>query len=180
MSRLQKLVHWGGALLFSSVLVGCQLTTALLEDSNESVSPTQYPDRHIRALWGKLPKLYEGVGNPLKTSKLHISVGRTLYRIHCSHCHGQLGMGDGKDGTHLVPPPARLYQITTRPFASDSYLNWTISEGGTDFKTAMPSFKKTLTQTQVWQIALYLKLGIDFEPDPYPPVQERILTTKYR
>jgi mono/diheme cytochrome c family protein len=43
------------------------------------------------------------------------------------------------------------------PMASDSYLFWTISEGGAPVGSAMPPFKQTLTDDEIWKIITYVR-----------------------
>ncbi len=174
---------WGRYVLVSataSVLVtllisGCQPVAVSLQ-SNDSAPPRSnpvYQERHIKALWGRLPEPYEGIGNPLPSTSTHIEAGRALYQSRCITCHGVFGDGDGPTAIELTPPPAPLARITTKPFASDAFLNWSISEGGVAFGTAMPAFKHTLSQNQIWQLALYIKLALDYETSspPLPPAK---------
>jgi mono/diheme cytochrome c family protein len=46
-----------------------------------------------------------------------------------------------------------------QPIAIDSYLLWTISEGGVAFGTKMPAFKNALSKQQIWQVVAYLRAG---------------------
>jgi hypothetical protein len=71
----------------------------------------------------------------------------------------------------LTPSPALLAYMIQQPIAVDQYLLWSISEGGKPFDTAMPAFKKDLTQEQIWQIVAYLRAGfpaIEDEGAPKP------------
>ena len=58
-----------------------------------------------------------------------------------------------------------------QPIAIDQYLLWTISEGGQQFGTAMPSFKTELTQDQIWQIVAYLRAGFPTVGDAVTPTE---------
>ena len=88
-----------------------------------------------------------------------IAEGGPLYAAHCSQCHGEAGLGNGKLASALSPSPALLAYMIQQPIAIDQYLLWTISEGGKPFGTAMPSFKDELSQDQIWQIVAYLRAG---------------------
>jgi hypothetical protein len=44
------------------------------------------------------------------------------------------------------------------PMASDSYLLWTISEGGVPVGGAMPPFKGSTKEEDIWRIIIYLRL----------------------
>jgi mono/diheme cytochrome c family protein len=45
------------------------------------------------------------------------------------------------------------------PMAGDEYLLWTVSEGGKAFETAMPAFKDSLSEDQIWSIIAYMRAG---------------------
>lgn len=106
-----------------------------------------------------VPAQYRGKANPLIATKNLIGEGKNLYADNCSACHGTRGMGDGEAGKALSPSPALLAYMIQMPMSVDEYLLWTISEGGKQFKTAMPAFKDTLTQDQIWKIILYMRSG---------------------
>jgi len=85
--------------------------------------------------------------------------GGRLCSDHCLSCHGADGLGDGDAGLDLRPSPALLARMIDGQGTVDEYLLWTISEGGAQFGTAMPAFKATLTELQIWQIAGYMRAG---------------------
>lgn len=74
------------------------------------------------------------------------SAGRELYAKHCIACHG--AKGEGISAPALGNP---MFLAT----ASDAYLRYAISEGRDN--TPMPSFKKTLTNTQIDALTAYLR-----------------------
>ncbi len=43
------------------------------------------------------------------------------------------------------------------PMATDSYLLWTLSEGGAPVGSAMPPFKGLLSEEEMWKIIRYLR-----------------------
>jgi mono/diheme cytochrome c family protein len=83
--------------------------------------------------------------------------GKALYQTNCATCHGASGVGDGVAGTNLNPRPADIARFSKMPMASDSYLYWTIAEGGAPVKSAMPPFKAQLEELEIWQIITYLR-----------------------
>ncbi len=115
--------------------------------------------RHWRFMHGELPKQYRNLQNPVKPTKENIAAGYKLYQDTCSQCHGKGGMGDGKASKNLRPSPALLAYLIQSPVAADSYLMWTISEGGTANKTDMPAFKEALSKEEIWKIILYMHAG---------------------
>jgi len=60
-------------------------------------------------------------------------------------------------GANLTPRPANIAAFSKMPMASDAYLSWTISEGGTPISSPMPAFKSQLSEQDVWQIITYLR-----------------------
>ena len=43
---------------------------------------------------------------------------------------------------------------------SDSYLYWSIAQGGAPFDTAMPAFKDALSADDIWSIVHFLRAGV--------------------
>jgi hypothetical protein len=64
-------------------------------------------------------------------------------------------MGDGPAGQVLDPPAAPIAH--TSQMAGDDYLYWRISEGGVPFGTAMPAWKGTLTEDDIWALITYVR-----------------------
>ena len=104
-------------------------------------------------------KEYEGMRSTVGQSPKVIATGNKLYAMHCAGCHGTNGMGNGDMGKALSPSPALLGYMITRPVAVDEYLLWSISEGGKQFGSAMPTFKDTLSREEIWQIIAYMRAG---------------------
>lgn len=120
-------------------------------------------ERHREFIQAGVPLEYRSRRSPYPAATKVIDAGRVLYGAHCASCHGAKGLGDGEAGNDLRPSPALLAYLIERPRAVDEYLLWTVSEGGAAFGTAMPAFKDTLTQRQIWQIVTYMRAG-------FPPV----------
>jgi mono/diheme cytochrome c family protein len=113
--------------------------------------------RHRLAMSGGMPESYRRLRNPLAATPRSISAGETLYLSHCASCHGDQGQGDGPAAASLRPPPANLSWVARRPMASDGYLMWAITEGGTVLGTAMPAFGDALSDTERWKILLFIR-----------------------
>ncbi len=113
--------------------------------------------RHHYVMRNGLPGEYAGKRNPLGNSAEDLARGKTLYQSNCAACHGAQGRGDGPAGESLNPRPANIARFAKMPMASDPYLYWTISEGGTPVKSAMPPFKSVLKEQEIWQIIAYLR-----------------------
>lgn len=125
--------------------------------------------RHAEFLNYGVPAAYEGAKSTVKPTAKIINEGRALYRANCSACHGTDGLGDGDIGKALSPSPAVLAFMITRPIAVDAYLLWSISEGGKQFHSDMPTFKAKLAREKIWKIIAYMRAGfpaLDLETQP--------------
>jgi mono/diheme cytochrome c family protein len=114
-----------------------------------------------------IPEAYLKAENDVGYTVHAIAEGGPLYWAHCQKCHGDTGLGNGDLAYALTPSPALLAYMVQQPIAVDQYLLWSISEGGKQFGTAMPAFKDTLSEEQIWQIVAYLRAGFpDLEAAP--------------
>lgn len=113
--------------------------------------------RHHFVMRNGINKKYANKVNPLKSTAKNIRDGKALYGKNCASCHGASGRGDGKAGKNLRPRPTNIARFSRMPMATDAYLSWTISEGGVPLKTAMPPFKSTLKENDIWKIIIYLR-----------------------
>jgi mono/diheme cytochrome c family protein len=131
--------------LFSLALAGCGASTP---------EPAA-PDEPTSAERPEVPAAYSGKKNPLASSGDNLEAGRNVFQINCASCHGENGMGDGPAAGGLNPKPQTLMGTSL----ADDYLFWRISEGGAiePFKSVMPSWKKTLTEEQIWQAIIYIR-----------------------
>jgi mono/diheme cytochrome c family protein len=103
-----------------------------------------------------VPAEYAGKTNPKSGDAAAIAAGKDLYAANCASCHGATGMGDGPAAAALDPKPKAL--ATEISSIKDDYLLWRISEGGAfaPFNSAMPAWKASLTEDQIWQVIAYL------------------------
>ena len=125
--------------------------------------------RHMYYMHNGVPPEYRGKVSPLATSPEIVRDGAKLYAENCASCHGTQGFGDGEAGRDLNPPPANLAYMIGMPMLNDEYLLWTISEGGIPVGSAMPAFKDTLTEDQVWKIVAAMRAGFPTSPQPEAP-----------
>ena len=113
--------------------------------------------RHRYVMHNGLDPKYAGMTNPLPATAANVQAGKTLFDQNCARCHGPAGLGNGEAGRNLVPRPANLAHVVRMPIARDGYLFWAISEGGAAFNTAMPAWKETLKDADIWSVILYLR-----------------------
>ena len=106
-----------------------------------------------------VPEAYAAKTNPFKDNPDAVTAGAQIYTTYCATCHGIEGKGDGPAGTALEPHPANLADAGMMNNMSDTYLFWRISEGGMvePFNSAMPPWKGSLTEEQIWQVIVYLR-----------------------
>lgn len=91
---------------------------------------------------------------PYPSSDAAIIAGAKLYTIHCAMCHGS-GVGDKSvlaKGLYIAPPQFAKHGVDDDP-EGETY--WKV-EHGIRF-TAMPSYKGSLTEEQIWQITYFMK-----------------------
>ena len=115
--------------------------------------------RHWTFMHEGLSREYETARSTIQKGPAEIAAGGKLYVEHCASCHGKTGLGDGEAGKSLTPSPALLAYMIQRPIAVDSFLLWSIAEGGKEFGTAMPAFKETLKREEIWKIVAYMRAG---------------------
>jgi thiosulfate dehydrogenase len=104
--------------------------------------------------------------NPVAFNEANLNAGIELYAENCAVCHGSAA-GDAAaspiaKGLYLKPP-----QFGTEGVEDDSegLSFWKIKHGIR--LTAMPSFAQTLSDRQIWTIALFLK-----HMDKLPPAAQ--------
>lgn len=120
--------------------------------------------RHRHFMMNRISEQYRNLENPVPKTEKNIQEGGKLYKANCASCHGVQGLGDGPAGKQLNPPPSDIASIMRMPMmATDPYLFWTISDGGTELRTPMPAFKETFSPDEIWKIILYLREGLSLQ-----------------
>lgn len=100
----------------------------------------------------KAPASAEAKKNPLTSDATVLAEGKKVYAKECQSCHGKKGKGDGPSAKDLDIPAGDFTKAITQQ-QSDGALFWKISEG----RKPMPSFKKKLNETQIWQSVIYMR-----------------------
>ena len=105
--------------------------------------------------------------NPVALTDANLVAGINLYAEHCAICHGT-AKGDASASPvakGLYPPPP---QLATDGVEDDpeGFSFWKIAHGIR--WTGMPSWKGTLTDEQIWTLALFLK-----HMDKLPPAAQQ-------
>jgi mono/diheme cytochrome c family protein len=114
------------------------------------------------ALEATIQRDSKGLKNPLQPTSENLSAGVNLYAENCAVCHGA---SDGKpsnlaQGFSIGAPQLAKDGVTDDP-VSVSY--WKIKHG-IRF-TAMPAFTTTLTDEQIWQLAMFVATMDKLPPD---------------
>ena len=94
---------------------------------------------------------------PIQPSDDHYRMGAQIYRKHCAICHGLPGMEKSATAKGMYPVPPQLFKgkgVTDDP-AGETY--WKVAYGIR--LTGMPSYKGSLTDTEMWQVSLLLANG---------------------
>lgn len=100
----------------------------------------------------KAPASADAKKNPLGDDAATIAAGKAVYVKECLSCHGKKGKGDGPSAAELDVPAGNFTTAATQG-QSDGALFWKISEG----RKPMPSFKKKLNETKIWQSVIYMR-----------------------
>jgi mono/diheme cytochrome c family protein len=109
-----------------------------------------------------LPEEYRGKTNPYQATVPAVIRGADRYNYRCAACHGLMGFGDGDASGAMRKRPADLAWSLSDPRVKDDYLFWAISEGGAQFGTNMPAYKKPdLAEWQIWEIITYMRAAFE-------------------
>ena len=111
---------------------------------------------------------------PIVADEAAYLAGAAIYREHCAVCHGLPGMASTAIAKGMFPEPPHLFRGkgVTDDEPGETY--WKVANGIR--LTGMPGFKKSLTETQMWQVSLLLAnadkisdaVKKDLQPPPMP------------
>ncbi len=115
------------------------------------------PRLHL-AMGSGVPEPYREMRNPLPRTLSTVERGAVVYKENCISCHDMDGLGQGPAGHNLSPPPGNLAWLAAMPAAQlDSFLYWTVAEGGVPFGSSMPAFRTTLSERDTWAVVAYMQ-----------------------
>ena len=98
------------------------------------------------------PPSADTIKNPIRADQGSIVFGKKIYTQLCVTCHGEKGKGDGIAAPGLPRPPADHTSSFVQG-QTDGALYWIITAGN----NPMPTYKKTLTNLQRWQVINYIR-----------------------
>ncbi|MBI5875809.1 MAG: cytochrome c [Deltaproteobacteria bacterium] len=119
---------------------------------------------------------YMGLENPLTKANPktlpdndpNILAGKRLYEATCAVCHGVRSDGKGPEADGFMTPIRPVDFTDTDAIAAldQGYILWRIDTGGFDepFYSAMPAWKDDFTETEKWQIILYIYKNAGVSP----------------
>ncbi|MBT8191567.1 MAG: cytochrome c [Bacteroidia bacterium] len=101
----------------------------------------------------EVPAKYENMENPEEASSESLKIGKSLWKKHCSSCHGKEGLGDGHKAEQLDTPAG---DFTTEEFQAQS-------DGAIFYKSKfgrdeMPSYEKKIPYDEdMWHLVNYMR-----------------------
>lgn len=104
----------------------------------------------------------------LQWDEANLTGGAEIYVKHCAVCHGLPGQEATPIAKGMYPKPPALTEgkgVTDDP-PQESY--WKVSNGMR--LTGMPAFKGSLSDTQIWQVSLFVA-----NADKLPPAAKQVL-----
>jgi len=103
----------------------------------------------------------EGLQSPIPADDLNLTAGVKLYEVHCAVCHGASDAQASAiaKGLNIRAPQLAKHGVTDDP-AAETF--WKVKHG-IRF-TGMPGFGASLSDTELWQVSLFLS-----KMDALPP-----------
>jgi thiosulfate dehydrogenase len=99
---------------------------------------------------------------PLNADEDNYKAGALVYREHCAVCHGTPGQEQSAIAKGMFPKPPQLFKGVGVTDDEPGETFWKVTNGIR--MTGMPSFDKTLSETERWQVSLLLA-NADKVPD---------------
>lgn len=126
--------------------------------------PPRWPASLVRkqqVVMHGVPQPYTSLRVPLPDTRAKLNRGRAVFDRHCAACHGWTGQGTGPDAFAQVPAPADLEWLAGTPKnRAEPYMYWTVAEGGRQFESEMPAYKRTLSRRDTWSVIAYVRAGL--------------------
>jgi len=96
-----------------------------------------------------VPENEAAVVSPLPFNNATVREGKTVYEKNCKSCHGDPGKNNA---IVLVPPPPDMASEKMQA-NTDGGMFYKVTNG----RGAMPTFKPTLSETQIWQVINFIR-----------------------
>ncbi len=92
---------------------------------------------------------------PITADEVNLRAGARVYTRNCAGCHGFAGEAEAAFAKGMFPPPPQLLPpkacVTDDP-VGETY--WKVKNGIR--LTGMPGFVDSLSDTEIWQVSLFL------------------------
>jgi thiosulfate dehydrogenase len=121
------------------------------QDSKPSGLETWAAKKSLRAA---MRREAQGLKSPIPPTDENLAAGIALYRSHCQVCHGGADGAASSIAKGLTPSAPQLakHGVEDDP---EGTTYWKVAHG-IRF-TGMPAFRETLSDHEIWQIALFSK-----------------------
>lgn len=114
------------------------------------VAPAFLAFAHERTGW-VVPEEAKQIKNPINVTKESLRKGKDIYEKKCARCHGVNGDGKGPMAARTNPKPTNFHEHHQMEMSGGEFF-WKILTG----RGAMPSYKKELTEEEIWQVINYI------------------------
>jgi thiosulfate dehydrogenase len=163
---MMRYFFWGVFLTIVVILVGCYLIVKSGYVSFAADTQSSAIERHVSmsASDASISRRAPAMQNPVNPTEDVLVAGAKLYRDNCAGCHGSSANPDSSFG-HAFNPPAPQFMNDPADMADSE--NFYIIQHGLRW-SAMPAWKGKFNDTQIWQLATFLK-----HIDKLPPSAEK-------
>lgn len=108
------------------------------------------------------PPVERARANPVTSSEENLKRGRSLFRRHCSVCHGNEGRGDGpaaRPHSRRARAPRNLTQADVQARLTDGEIFWKITNGFRKGRQiVMPAFQEDISSDEDrWKIVHFVR-----------------------
>ena len=149
------------SLIAAAVVIGAYVLSRGFSARARPMFAETFVARRLRSL--AVPRGVRAMQNPVPSDSKTLSEAMAHFADHCAFCHANDGSGDTPIGQGLYPKPPDMRLPDTQNL-TDGELYYIIYNG-VRF-TGMPAFGHSLNETQIWQLALFLKHMDSLPPGP--------------
>lgn len=132
-------------------------------------------------VWNLVETMREPKQVPMAATAATVVAGAQIYREDCAACHGLPGQPRTSAAEGLVPSPPQFFARRFHPpnaaaaarFAQRRSLGSYVTTRDGVPLTAMPSFRRSLSDDQIWEVSLLLG-----QAQNLPPAAAAVLTAR--
>jgi mono/diheme cytochrome c family protein len=100
----------------------------------------------------RAPTRFQGLSNPIASTRPSIDAGRGTWIKECRDCHGDSGRGDGPGAARLERPIPDLREPTIAA-QSDGAMFFKVKTG----RRPMPGYRDMLSDESIWNVVNYMR-----------------------